>query len=168
MATVAGDSCIWRATDPQSGSEAAAGSDKIEFNLGAVPDANGNMSETDVFMDRVLSENPKPKQNDPNELQDNGLAGVTYKITGFISDPINAAVQAKLRDWLRENQTDNKFVYGRFGIRMNDNPAFKVTPNTTYGLMFEDFRFVKIGEWQYRAGFIATLRYNGTITGLGL
>lgn len=164
---MAGNSAIWRATNPQSGSESAAGTDKIEFDIGAVPDSTGHISETDILMERDLSENPKPKSNDPNELQDNGLSAVEYTITGFIEDPINSQVLAKLRNWMRENQTDSKFLYGRFGIRMDDNPAFNVTPSTTYGLMIKDVRPVRLGEWQYRAGFIMTLRLNGSSSGLG-
>lgn len=167
MATIA-NSCIWRSTTPQSGSEAAAGSDKIEFDIGAVPDNTGHINETEVHMGRDISENPKPQSNDPNELQDNGLSIVEYTITGFVEDPQNSDVEAKIRDWLRQNQTDSKFLYGRFGIRMDDNPAFNVTPNTTYGLMIEDFRWTRLGEWKYRGGFIAKLRFNGLIAGLGL
>lgn len=166
MATIA-NSCIWRSTNPQSGSESAAGTDKIEFDIGSVPDNTGHVSDTEIHMGRDVSENPKPKSNDPNELQDNGFGTLEYTITGFIENPINSGVAAKIRDWLREDLTDSKFLYGRFGIRMDDNPSFKVTPSTTYGLMLTDFRFTRIGEWQYRAGFVATLRFNGASVGIG-
>ena len=167
MAAIA-NSCIWRSTTPQSGSEAAAGSDKIEFDIGSVPDNTGHIADTEIHMGRDTSENPKPKSNNPNELQDNGLGTLEYTITGFIENPINSQVAAKIRDWMREAGTDSKFAYGRFGIRMDDNPAFKVTPATTYGLLLTDFKFTRIGEWQYRAAFVATLRFNGAITGLGV
>lgn len=158
---MAGDSAIWRATT--LGAEGSNGSDIIEFNLGAAPDNTSNITQTELEMDVGIGENEKAG-GDINELQDTGLATITFTITGSIVSPSTSSAVSRLKIWLIEGKTvDTLFPKARFGLRLNDFPGFNLTPTTTRGYMISNFRFIRPREFRGKLDFVATLRFNGDV-----
>jgi hypothetical protein len=116
----------------------------------------------------VTQENPNPNTNNPNSLQDTGLAVVEYEITGFFdSTGGTAGAIEDFRDWLTEPKTDTAYPFGRFGIRNDQRDEFDVVPTATKGLMLEHFETNEEYEYTGRPGFTVRLRFNGDISGLG-
>ena len=72
-------------------------------------------------------------------------------------------------NWLKEAKTDSvKFKKGIIGLEMEDFSPFNCTPNTTYGYIIGDVRFIRDGEDRDRVQFIMTLRFSGNlVSGLG-
>jgi len=83
-----GNICIFRLTSGAGTTETAV-TDKVEFDTSStngastVPDARSHIETYKVILSLVTQENPNPNTNNPNSLQDTGLAIVEYEITGF-------------------------------------------------------------------------------------
>lgn len=153
-----GESSIWR-----DGAETTS-TDKLEFDEGAVIDINGNVMNTSFVITTGIARNERPGAID--KLQDTGVNGVTLTITGTIQDPSNSGNTTAhvFKTWLLEPKTvDTTFPKGRFGIRLNDFPAFNMTPTTTKGYMLESIDFRREGETKGKLSFVLVLRFNGEI-----
>jgi hypothetical protein len=123
-------------------------------------------------MSLVTQENPNPDTNNPNSLQDTGLAIVEYEITGFFDNTTGTAGGiAQFRDWLREPKTlksgSGNLPFGRFSIRNDSKAQFNVVATSARGLILEHFDVEEDYEYTGRAMFTCKLRYNGDISGLG-
>ena len=174
-----GNICIYRLNN--NGETEASGSvEKIEFDgNSATPDGKSHITNYKVTMSLVTQENPNPDTNNPNSLQDTGLAIVEYDITGFFdstASATDAAGIALFRDWLREPKTlklgsggatDDNLPFGRFGIRNDSKDQFDLVPTLARGLILEHFDCDDDYEFTGRTLFTAKLRYNGDITALG-
>ena len=173
---MAGTITIYRLNN--NGETSATGSvEKIEFDdSSAQPDARSHISNFKVTMSLVTQENPNPDTNNPNSLQDTGLAIVEYDITGYFDATSGTPGGiAQFRDWLREpktivrgsSNTDGNLPFGRFGITNTKKSQFNLLPNSARGLILEHFDIDDEYEYQARSLFTCKLRYNGDITGLG-
>ena len=171
---MAGNICIYRLNN--TGETEATGSiEKVEFDGNASsPDAKSHISTYKVTMSLVTQENPNPDTNNPNSLQDTGLAIVEYDITGFFDSTASgtaAAGIAQFRDWLREPKTlksgSGNLPFGRFGIRNDSKAQFDVVPTSARGLILEHFDVDDDYEYTGRSMFTCKLRFNGLISGLG-
>lgn len=164
---------IWRCLTG-NGSIATCDS-KIEFDVGTVPDALGHIRTTEFLMTEGFSENPKPNSDNPNELQEMGLAQVAATVTGYIESPTTQGATAILRNWMREPKTTKRlatptsaFPYGRFGIKLTTFPDFDSSPTTTSGYFLTEVFVRQPFDQQYKLEFISKLRFNGDITKLGV
>ena len=157
-----GTVCIYIGTDEEG--------DRVEFDGdAAIPDAYSHISNYKVIMSLVTQENPNPNTNNPNSLQDTGLAVVEYEITGFFdakTDSTPAAI-AQFRDWLREPKTTTSLPFGQFGIRNDRRPEYDLVPSADEGLILEHFECDEDYEFIGQVPFNIKLRYNGDITALG-
>jgi|TARA_R110002012_G_scaffold64769_1_gene170240 hypothetical protein len=171
---MAGNICIYRLNN--TGETEASGSvEKIEFDgSSATPDGKSHITNYKVTMSLVTQENPNPDTNNPNSLQDTGLAIVEYDITGFFNSTSSATAAlgiAQFRDWLREPKTlksgSGNLPFGRFGIRNDSTDQFDLVPTLARGLILEHFDCDEDYEFTGRSLFTAKLRYNGDITALG-
>lgn len=171
---MAGNICIYRLNNTGE-TESSGGIEKIEFdgNAGS-PDDKSHISNYKVIMSLVTQENPNPDTNNPNSLQDTGLAIVEYEITGFFDSTASgtaAAGIAQFRDWLREPKTlksgSGNLPFGRFSIRNDSKAQFNVVATSARGLILEHFDVDEDYEYTGRALFTCKLRYNGDISGLG-
>jgi hypothetical protein len=146
-----GNICIFR-----DGSETSV-SDKVEFDTSPTngastqPDARSHIDNFKVVLSLVAQENPNPDSDNPNSLQDTGLAIVEYEISGYFdaSGGTPAAIE-DIRDWMTNPKT-----------------TANVTPASTYGLILEHFEIQDDEEYTAKTAFIIRLRYNGAISGLG-
>ena len=160
---MAGNAAIWRALS--SGSEASAGSDIILFNEQPIPSNGKQITQTEFEMKVALALNEKPKQKG-DEFQHMGFSTLRIFVTGSLKDPANNAAAALTKKWLIDDQTNSTFPIARFGLRLDDFPAFNLTPTTGVtgrGYLLEDWRWVREGEWKGRASFVATLVFNGNV-----
>ena len=157
---MAGDSAIWRATS--AGAESSNGTDIIEFNLGAAPDNTSNITQTELEMDVGVGENEKAG-GDVNELQDTGLATISFVITGSILSPSTSAAVQRIKIWLIEAKTNSTFPKGRTGLRLNDFPGFDLTPTGIRGYFLSNFKLIRPREFRGKLYFIGTLRFNGDV-----
>lgn len=158
---MAGNSAIWRDNNME-----ASSSDKIEFNTGSVPDNTSSITQTEIQITSAIAINEKPKGN-LNEIQDTAADGVTYIITGSVKNRSNSAAPTTVKKWLFEDKTvTTTFPFGRFGIRLDDFPAYNVRPNAQRGLILYDWRWIQEGEYRGHSTFIAILRLNASSTGL--
>ena len=153
------NSAIWRSTGGV-GSEAL--SEVIEFNEGAVPDKTGAIVETGIEMEVGFSDNPKAS-GALNEIQDTGLARIPIIVTGRIKAPASSDIPEIFKRWLIEDKTNTTFPKGRFGLRLNDFPAFNLNPDGAKGYMIIKLEFSREAEFEGRLIFIATLRFNGDV-----
>ena len=168
---VNGNICIFR-----DGTETSAvEGDKIEFDTSAtngastIPDARSHVDNYSVTMTLVTQENPVPDSNNPSGLQDTGLATVLFEITGYWDESAGTSTGvAYFRNWQREDKTNSAYPFGRFGIRNDERYEYNVTPTSTYGLILEHFEITDDYEFGAKSNFVAKLRFNGLISGLGV
>ena len=104
---------IWR------DSNSVPSSDIIHFNGGTLPDATGNIAQSDITLTSAVSINTKPKGK-LDELQDTGFSSLTFAITGFITNASTSAIPALIKTWLLEDKTTASYPFGRFGIVLED------------------------------------------------
>jgi len=163
----------WVKASAADGAEATAVADTtnfasgeiVKFNESPVVAKGGNIWNTELGFRVSVPENAKVNGNN-NDVQDMGLDGVDVVVTGMIkdSDTANDSI-AKLMAWMNEEKTTTLFTEGRFGLRLDDFPAFDMVPTATYGYVIQSLRFSRVGDKTNRAGFILTLRVGGAIRG---
>ena len=171
-------SYIWRNTDGDEhattkiGTRTAAGADVIEFSASNTS-LGKHLHQTEFDMVVAIGDNEKP-QGDINELQDVGMDSATWVITGSIENPTNNSVQQLVKIWMFDGKTDAVFTKGRFGVEMDDMTSYNCNPTGTgaateqpRGYILSNWKWIKDGETNGKASFIATLRFNGDPGTLG-
>lgn len=168
-------SYIWRSTSGQQngltklGTRSAAGTDVIQFDSTSV--TNGKyIHQTQLDLIIGVGENEKPKGN-VNEIQDTFLDSITWIITGsVVTQTGSSSVLQKIKEWMIEAKTDAVFTKGRFGLELDDIDAYNLVPTGTgaspeqpKGYVLTNWRWIRDGETKGKAGFIATLRFNGDV-----
>ena len=173
---VNGNICIYRLTSSGSSNDHETDvTDKVEFDTSqtngaaVVPDAKSHVNTYNCVLTLVVQENPVPDTNNPSGLQDTGLAVVQYELTGYFDNTGgNGGAIAYFRNWQREDKTNSAYPFGRFGIRNDERYEYNVTPTSTYGLILEHFEITDDYEFGAKSNFVAKLRFNGLISGLGV
>ena len=153
--------------------------DKVEFDGTDQESGKYNhVIDYKTIMSLVAQENPLPDSNNPNPLQDTGLATMTFEIQGYFDETGNPtgdynptwAIE-KMRDWLRQDKTNSDYTFGRFGITNTLRPEYDVEPDhdtdKENGLILEHFELNQDYEFIGKTGFICRFRFNGTISRLG-
>jgi len=145
-------------------------SDKVEFNGDSVtPDARSMIQHVLPVFSIPAQENETPDSNNPNSLDETGLAFVGLEITGYFlgNDSVSPLAIRSIRNWMK---TDKKlatdFEFGRFGFRNNKNNEFDLVPSASSGYMIEHFECDFDYETGNRFPFTIKLRFNGDITDL--
>ncbi len=142
------------------------------FNPTDLATANGYVFASEVFYRNSIPENPKVA-GQINEVQDMGLDGIDVQLTTRIQNSKLTTASSKmgiLKKWLIEDKTNPVFKKGRFGLRMDDNPIFNVTPDDTplqFGYVLANIRFIRPQDLKNMVDAIITLRFSGDVLGLG-
>ncbi len=142
------------------------------FNPTDLATANGYVFASEVFYRNSIPENPKVA-GQINEVQDMGLDGIDVQLTTRIQNSSLTTASSKmgiLKKWLIEDKTNPVFKKGRFGLRMDDNPIFNVTPDDsplTFGYVLANIRFIRPQDLKNMVDAIITLRFSGDVLGLG-
>ncbi len=154
------NSRIWR------DSNTVPTSDILQFNnTPTLPDATGDINQTELTLKSAFSVNPKPKQK-LNETQDTGFDSFVINISGFISDPVNSLIPNFTKLWMLDAKTSTSFPFGRFGFQLDDFPDFNVRPNSNRGCILTNWTWIRAGQTLGKAEFTAILRFNANSTGL--
>jgi hypothetical protein len=159
---MAGQSVIYRLTN-SSGSESSAGTDKIEFNGGLVPDTNSYINTTKFTLRRALGKQARIRTSRSHKIKDTGFEGLKPVISGFIVDPENQTAEHKAKTWMIEDQDSTNYPFGRFGLRLDDNDAFDCNPTSQRGYYIEEITFTRPKGLKGKLEFIATLRWDGDV-----
>lgn len=88
-----GESCIFRVTT--AGQTETSVTDKIEFEVTAIPDNAAHITDSEIDLLRAVGVNTKPKGNF-NELQDTAVDSLTPIITGSIKFPANEGLTTEI------------------------------------------------------------------------
>ena len=142
------------------------------FNPTDLATANGYVFASEVFYRNSIPENPKVA-GQINEVQDMGIDGIDGQLTTRIQNSSLTTASSKmgiLKKWLIEDKTNPVFKKGRFGLRMDDNPIFNVTPDDsplTFGYVLANIRFIRPQDLKNMVDAIITLRFSGDVLGLG-
>lgn len=158
------NSAIWRATT--LGAESSNSSDIIQFNGATLPDATGHVKSSEVDLETGVAENDKPF-SPINELQDTKATRITVQVIGIIDNPTASLAPGIFKIWELEDKVNAVFSKGRFGLRLDDFPAFNLTPTTLAGgsprgYIISNIKLIKDIEFN-RLSFTCTLRFNGSI-----
>ena len=144
--------------------------DKIEFDTGAVPDTTGHVVSTTGKITRSLQQNPKPRSNNADEIQDNGVSQISMTIAGYIENVPASVIEAQFITWMINDNTSTNFPFGRFGIHFFDRSAWNTAPvtgvSTGHGFLIEDVEISTVEGFPITR-FIVKLRYNGLSSGIG-
>lgn len=165
--TASGNTILYRYSLAGDDYRAVGFTDKIEMDLGVIPDATGHIKQSTWTGEVSLQENPQPTQNKPHDVQDLGISSFTVELVGFIDSPPTSLVATTLRTWFQEPKQNSNYPLGRFGIRTNDFPAFDSEPTTTYGYNLGHLQFVRPGDFP-KIDLIISFKFNGAISGLGV
>jgi|GEM_PF-2816327 len=163
---MAGNSCIWRATNDnaQHNCPESSVTDKIEFNAGTLPDNRGHVRSTFADLDTSIAENDKPFQP-LNELQSTKLSRISFTVIGVIDNPSVNNIAKTFKIWEIEDNVNSVFTKGRFGLRIDDFPSFNLTPTslaggTPRGYLLGNVHLEKDVDLN-RLTFTCQLRFNG-------
>lgn len=158
---------IYRYTSPGDNYTSPGFTDKIEMDLGVVPDSTGHMRQTSWEGQISLQENPQPTTNRPHDVQDLGVSWFTAELVGFIEAPPSSLIPATILAWFGQPKQNASFPFGRFGITTADFPAFNSHPTATYGYNLEYIKLTRPGEAP-KVDLIMRFKFNGDIAGLGV
>lgn len=167
---VNGTISIYRLTAiPTSDTETEV-TDKIEFNgTMAVPDAKSFIIRVKPTMTIVGQENPNPDSNNPNSIDETGLAFVGLEIWGYFDGtsgtrPIGIQY---FRDWMKQDKRNSTFPFGRFGYRNNVSDEYNLVATDSSGYILEHFECdEEYGKSMGKIEFYCKLRFQGDITEL--
>lgn len=167
-------SYIWRCTNADANKQCqlASAESSISFTISNITDGK-HIHQTELNMVVAIGENEKP-QGDVNELQDVGVDSITWIITGSVESPTTNDVFQTSKVWMLGGKTTTTFTKGRFGLSLDDITAFNLVPTGTgtggtatveqpRGYILSNWQWVKSGQVNGKADFIATLRFNGDI-----
>ncbi|MCK5600898.1 hypothetical protein KAR91_03455 [Candidatus Pacearchaeota archaeon] len=154
-----GTAAIFRVTNPGDNEDNVA--DKIDFNLGVVPDATGKLVTSNWHGREDLSVHPNPNKPQ-NIIQVGELGGIEVVLAGYFRDPANTLGKQRLFDWIREGKDNDDFEFGRFGLRVNDLDEVDMIPSATQGYILYDVFVERRENSPNEVGFIAKFWRNGT------
>jgi len=154
---MAGDSAIFRVTNPGDTESSVGAGDKIEFNGGLVPDPTGKMISSSWHMIRDISIHPNPNKA-LNVIQDGKLGTLEVIMAGYFSSPVTSGGKVNLFDWMSESATSNpNFRYGRFGVRIDDLSEVDLTPDADRGYILYDVFIERVPDSPNEVALIAKL-----------
>ncbi len=166
------NTAIFRVTTNGQNEGNVPANEKILFNPTDIATNNGFVFASEVFYRNSIPENPKVA-GQINEVQDMGLDGIDVQLTTRIQNSSDVSAGSKmdiLKKWLIEDKTNPVFRKGRFGLRMDDNPIFNVTPDDSsplFGYVLANIRFLRPEDHKNKVDAIITLRFSGDPVGLG-
>ena len=161
---MAGTAAIYR-IDANGDTEATArtANQIVEFGTGATnPDAKSHASFISFQYLRDVSIHPNPNR-ELSQIQDGKLGTIEVTIRGFIEDPSNAGMFARVDAWMTNAQANASLPFGRIGIRWDNSNTFDLTPTSAFGYILFDFKIEDVEEFQNKHAFTLRLYRNGSV-----
>jgi len=167
---VNGTISIYRLTATPASDTETEVSDKIEFNGDhVVPDSLSFIQRIKPTMSIIGQENANPDSNEPNLIDDTGLAFVGIELWGYFVDTggTRPVGYQYMRDWMKQPKTNTTFPFGRFGYRNNISDEFNIVPTASSGYVIEHFESEEdYGSELGKVPFYIKLRFQGDSTDL--
>ena len=157
---------LFRFTNPGDSIGSLGPTEIIEFNTGVVPDSTGRMVATSFRMASDLNAHPNP-DTQLNQIQDSLLGVVEVTVAGYFIDHNNTLGPRNLYNWSVDEDVNDDFRKGRFGISIESmNGILNLTPTvglTGTGYMLSEIDVIDFEEPRNEIGFTAKFFLNGTV-----
>ncbi len=157
---------IFRLTNPGDTEASVGSTEKIIFNTGIVPDNTGRMVATSFRMASDLNAHPNPS-TPLNQIQDSLLGVIEVTIAGYFIDHNNTLGPQNLYNWSVDEDVNDDFRKGRFGINIASmNGILNLVPSTGVkgtGYMLAEIDVIDFEEPRNEIGFTARFFLNGTV-----
>lgn len=159
------DAILFRFTSPEDTVETLASSEKIEFNIGTVPDSTGRLTFPSFHMARDTNIHPNPRRT-LDQIQDSLLGIFDVRLTGYFINHSTTLGPKNLFNWSIDAATNSNFPFGRFGLVLDSFAAglLGLTPTSTTGYILYDIEVQDVEEPRDKVPFTAKLYRNGDIT----
>lgn len=155
---------IFRLTNPGDNEGNVSSTEKIIFNSGSVPDSTGRLVTTSFRMVSDLNPHPSPDIK-LNQIQDSLLGVVEVTVAGYFVDHNNTLGPRNLYNWSVDEDVNDDFRKGRFGLTLASmNGILDVVPTTGLagiGYMLSEVEVIDVEEPRTEVGFIAKFFLNG-------
>jgi len=155
---------LFRFTAPTDTVPGLANSEKIEFNIGTVPDATGRMTASSFQALRDTNIHPNPRRR-LNQIQDSLLGILTITITGYFVSHDTTLGPKNLYNWQVGDATNAALPFGRFGLQVDSfaNGLLNETPTATKAYVLYDIYVEDVDDPRDKVPFIAKFYLNGSI-----
>jgi len=155
---------IFRLTNPGDTEASVGATEKILFNTGVIPDSTGRLVKTGFRM--VSDLNPHPNPDIPlNQIQDSLLGVVEVTVAGYFIDHNNTLGPTNLYNWSVDEDTNDDFRKGRFGLTLATmNGILSKIPTTGLagtGYMLSEVEAFDEEKPRTEVSFIAKFFLNG-------
>lgn len=159
------DAILFRFTTTGDTIAGLADSEKIEFNLGTVPDTTGKLTFPSFRMSRDVNIHPNPRRA-LDQVQDSLLGLLDIRLTGYFISHSSTLGPINLYNWQVGTATNSDFPFGRFGLVLNSlaNGLLNLTPTSTTGYILYDTEVNDVEDPRDEVPFTAQLYRNGDIS----
>ena len=161
---------IFRATDTGDDEASLAATEKIEFND---PDSATNpnrCAEHTADSGRNISDNKLPFHN-LTKKQDTGFSGIrlVLKLRFYELDGVDNVALTRLLGWLHTSQGSvrGKFTNGRFGLRLDSQPQYNLTPIKASGWLLGTYSLRRVYAHHVVVDVLLHLIHGGDPSELG-
>ena len=157
---------IFRFTNPGDTIGGLGPTEIIEFNTGVVPDSTGRMVSTSFRMTSDLNPHPNP-DTQLNQIQDSLLGVVEVIVAGYFIDHNDTLGPRNLYNWSVDEDVNDDFRKGRFGISVASMDGILTLVPTTglngTGYMLSEIDVIDFEQPRNEVGFTAKFFLNGTV-----
>ena len=159
------DAILFRFTNPGDTLAGLADSEKIEYNLGTVPDDTGRLIANTFRMSRDVNIHPNPRRA-LDQVQDSLLGLLEVVLNGYFVQHSVTLGPKNLFNWQVDPATNSNFPFRRFGLQLNGsfNALLNLTPTTTTGYILYDVEVDDVEDPRDEVQFKANLYRNGDIS----
>jgi len=163
------DAILFRFTNPLDTLGTLAPSEKIEFNLGTVPDDTGRLIANRFRMSRDVNIHPNPRRA-LDQVQDSLLGLLEITLNGYFVKHSVTLGPKNLFNWQVDPATNSNFPFGRFGLQLNGFAAtageglLNLTPTDTTGYLLYEVEVDDVEDPRDEVVFKAQLYRNGDIS----
>jgi len=157
---------IFRFTNPGDSEASVGATEKIRFNIGTVPDSTGKLVTTRFRMVSDLNPHANPDVQ-LNQIQDSLLGVVEVTVAGYFIDHNNTLGPRNLYNWSVDEDVNNDFRKGRFGLTLATmNGILDIIPTVGLdgiGYMLAEVDVIDVEDPRTEVGFIAKFFLNGVV-----
>ncbi len=159
------DAILYRFTTTGDTINSLADSEKIEFNLGTVPDGTGKLTFPSFKMSRDVNIHPNPRRA-LDQVQDSLLGLLDVRLSGYFISHSTTLGPINLYNWQVETATNSDFPFGRFGLVLNSlsNGLLNLTPTNTTGYILYEAEVNDVEDPRDEVPFNVQLYRNGDIS----
>ena len=158
------DATLFRLTNTGDTVNTVGETEKIQFNLGTVPDNTGRLTFPSFRMSRDVNIHPNPRRA-LDQVQDSLLGLLDVRLAGYFVLHSTTKGPMNLFNWQVDPATNTDFPFGRFGLELTNfaNSLLNLTPTATTGYILYDVEVQDLEDPRDKVTFNAQLYRNGDI-----